>query len=88
MLPELTVMGLSEEAGIFAEIESAHHEPMLYGVTDGKRIGTYFEHKFQAHLAERYRFEKGSSASGVDFPGLNVDMKVTRITQPSVFLPI
>ena len=87
MLPELTVTGLTEEAGIFAEIESAHHESALYGVTDGKRIGTYFEHKFQAHLAERYRFERGSSASGVDFPGLNVDMKVTRITQPQSSSP-
>ena len=30
---------------------------------------------------------KGNSASGIDFPGLNVDMKVTRITQPQSSCP-
>ena len=42
----LTVWTLMEDARNFARAESAHDEPALYGVTDGKAVGTYFEHKF------------------------------------------
>lgn len=83
----LEVQSLSLEAGWFAEMESSHSEPALFGVTDGKAIGTYVEHKFRGYLDERYLYEKGSSASGIDFPGLNVDMKVTRVTQPQSSCP-
>ena len=83
----LTVSTLCLEAGRFAARESAHAEPTLYGVTDGKAIGTYFEHKFRDYLLERYQYEEGSSASGIDFPGLGVDLKVTRITQPQSSCP-
>ena len=83
----LTVQLLCLEAGRFAAMESEHSEPVLFGVTDGKAIGTYFEHKFRDYLRERYRYEEGSSASGIDFPGLSVDMKVTRITQPQSSCP-
>ncbi len=83
----LTVQLLTDEANRFAEIESSHSEPSLFGVTDGKAIGTYFEHKFRDYLRERYAFEEGSSASGIDFPSLNVDMKVTRIRQPQSSCP-
>jgi hypothetical protein len=62
-------------------------EPSLYGVTDGKAIGTYFERKFQRYLNERYDYEEGSSAKGIDIPELNVDMKVTRTTQPQSSCP-
>jgi hypothetical protein len=47
---KLTVKHLQQEAAAFAEVESAYPEPTLYGVTDGKAIGTYLEHKFRAHL--------------------------------------
>ena len=83
----LTVQLLSQEAGRFSKVESSHSESSLFGVTDGKAIGTYFEHKFRDYLDERYDYDKGSSASGIDFPGLNVDMKVTRITQPQSSCP-
>jgi len=85
--PPLTVDLLQREAGTFAEVESTYAEPSLYGVTDGKAVGTYFEHKFQAHLQMRYDYERGSSASGIDFPGLAVDMKVTSIKQPQSSCP-
>jgi hypothetical protein len=87
MSPSLSLDTLIEEAGLFAHIESDHFDSAIYGVTDGKAIGTYFEHKFQTHLAERYNYEHGSSASGIDFPGLGIDMKVTRITQPQSSCP-
>jgi hypothetical protein len=87
MKPPLTIDTLCREAGLFAQQESGHAEPHLYGVTDGKAIGTYLEHKFQAYLHGRYEYREGSSAKGIDFPELDVDMKVTRITQPQSSCP-
>mgnify|MGYP001092976804 CR=1 FL=1 len=87
MKPDLTIDLLCEEAKIFAEQESQHKEKSLYGKTDGKAVGTYLEHKFQAYLGEKYTYIEGSSASGIDFPELNVDMKVTRTTQPQSSCP-
>lgn len=63
----LTPEILREEAAEFAHVESKYDEPSLYGVTDGKRVGTYLEHKFRSYLEANYSFEKGNSASGIDF---------------------
>ena len=82
MKPVLTVEGLQREALQFAVTESSHAEPTIYGVTDGKAIGTYLEHKFHEYLEERYVHAPGNSASGIDFPGLAVDVKVTSARQP------
>ncbi len=87
MKPNLSINQLCNEAGVFTKLESQYAEQSLYGVTDGKAVGTYFEHKFQKYLSERYTYAEGSSAKGVDFPDLNVDMKVTRITQPQSSCP-
>ncbi len=87
MKHNLTVSHLLTEAANFAAQESAHLEPSIYGITDGKAIGTYLEHKFRSYLAENYAFNTGNSAQGIDFPELNVDMKVTRITQPQSSCP-
>jgi hypothetical protein len=81
-MPVLTVETLCSEAAIFAIAESQYPEPTLYGVTDGKKIGTYLEQKFRLYLKEQYEFWEGNSASGIDFPGLLVDMKVTSVNQP------
>lgn len=78
---------LCHEAKEFSEIESKHNENSLYGVTDGKAIGTYLEHKFREYLQNRYSFQAGNSASGIDFPELGVDMKVTSIRQPQSSCP-
>ncbi|MFW5763833.1 MAG: restriction endonuclease [Coleofasciculus sp.] len=87
MKPELTIDILLDEAAKFSEIESIYDEPLLYGVTDGKAVGTYLEHKFRTYLSHTYNYELGSSASGIDFPGLQVDMKVTSIRQPQSSCP-
>ena len=87
MKQELTVKLLCEEARVFAEAASGYAEPMIYGVTDGKAVGTYLEHKFQAYLRGRYTYEEGSSARGIDFPKLGVDIKVTSIKQPQSSCP-
>ncbi len=86
-LPPLTVALLQQEASIFAAAESRHAEPSLFGVTDGKAVGTYLEHKFQTELLTQYAYPKGSSAKGIDFPGLDVDIKVTSIRQPQSSCP-
>lgn len=85
--PLLTLKALLTEAKMFAVQESAHPEPAMYGVTDGKAVGTYFEHKFQAHLHDRYLYAVGSSAKGIDFPELDVDLKFTSIRQPQSSCP-
>ena len=48
MLKKLTIPRLKIEATAFAAQESTHAEPSLFGVTDGKAVGTYLEQKFQA----------------------------------------
>jgi len=84
---ELTCDAVMAEARVFAELESPHREPSLYGVTDGKAVGTYFEQKFRAYLHGKYEFQEGSSAKGIDFPELDVDMKFTSIKQPQSSCP-
>ncbi len=66
----LTVQLLQKEASSFAKAQAKHAEPSLFGVTDGKAVGTYLEHKFQTLLQGRYKYVRGSSAKGIDFPVL------------------
>ncbi len=69
----LTIPLLKSEATDFALRESTHLEPTLFGVTDGKAVGTYLEHKFQAYLHTKYQYTEGSTAKGIDFPDLHRD---------------
>jgi len=89
MAPAETVKGNppQDTGAAFALVESKYDEPDLHGVTDGKAVGTYLEHKFRSCLVEKYDFETGNSASGIDFPSLGVDMKVTSIKQPQSSCP-
>jgi len=87
MKTNLTISQMFNEAKRFAEIESIYAEPSLFGVTDGKAVGTYIEHKFKAYLANNYEVAFSSSASGIDLPELNVDIKVTSINQPQSSCP-
>ena len=61
----LTISQMLDEAKSFAEIESIYAEPSLFGVTDGKAVGTYIEHKFKAYLSTNYEVAFSSSASGL-----------------------
>ena len=87
MRPALTPDSLRTEAAAFAAAESRHREASLYSVTDGKAVGTYLERKFKKHLEGKYSFVKGNAARGIDFPGIDVDMKVTSIRQPQSSSP-
>jgi len=85
--PKLTIDILTRQATDFSAIESNHSETSLYGITDGKAIGTYLEQKFKSHLAKSYQFAMGNSAIGIDFPDLLVDVKVTSTKQPQSSCP-
>lgn len=86
---QLAIQHLIEEAKEFCEKESKYENPQLFGITDGKAVGTFIEHKFQDYLSTKYDYEKGASATGIDFPSesLNTDMKVTSIKQPQSSCP-
>ena len=84
---KLTLEKLQEEAKTFSELESEHDETSIYGSTDGKAVGTYLEHKFKDFLRRKYEFDSGNSASGIDLPELEVDIKTTSIFQPQSSCP-
>ena len=50
MKTALTINELIKSARRFCEIESLENHVELIGVTDGKAVGTYVEHKFQQFL--------------------------------------
>ncbi len=54
----------------------------LFGATDGKAVGTKVESMFKDYLQERFDLTVGNAANGLDFPDLNLDLKVTSKRQP------
>jgi hypothetical protein len=89
MKKELSIAFLIEEAKIFCETESKIKNTFLYGVTDGKAVGTHIEVKFKQHLLSHYNTEIGNAASGIDLPAVDIltDIKVTSIKQPQSSCP-
>lgn len=80
---------LIEEAKSFCNFMTEENHPELIGVTDGKAVGTYVEHRFQRFLSEHYIVTVGSSAKGIDLPDkmIQTDIKVTSISQPQSSCP-
>lgn len=89
MKKQLTIDILLKEAKTFCEAESRFNNPDLFGITDGKAVGTFTEHKFQDYLSSKYDYIIGSSANGIDMPSddINADIKVTSIKQPQSSCP-
>lgn len=83
----LDIEELQLAAKKFCEKESGLYRPELFGVTDGKAVGTFVEHLFQEYLKQQYEITVGSSANGLDLPSLNTDIKVTSIRQPQSSCP-
>ena len=83
----LTLTTLKQQASHFVLELSRTPIPELYGVTDGKAVGTYVEHTFHTYLRQNFKYDAGSSASGIDFPSLELDIKVTSIRQPQSSCP-
>ncbi len=86
-MSQLSLETLKKEATRFVMQLSNTPIAELYGVTDGKAVGTYVEQSFNLHLASQYTYKLGSAAKGIDFPDLNVDLKVTSIRQPQSSCP-
>lgn len=87
MKPTLDIKSLIASAKEFCQIESKKDRPELFGVTDGKAVGTFVEHAFQEYLNARYDMTVGCSAVGLDLPSVNCDIKVTSIKQPQSSCP-
>ncbi len=87
MTSSLDLNGLKAAAAEFARSICDTPIPELFGTTDGKALGTWVEASFNDFLAERYAFEPGSAARGIDFPELEVDLKATFIKQPQSSCP-
>jgi hypothetical protein len=85
----LTIKNLIVCAKSFCEQESKTPNSELFGVTDGKAVGSYIEHKFKDFLLAKYELQIGSSANGIDLPSseINTDIKVTSIKQPQSSCP-
>ena len=86
---KLTIEKLIEEAQLFCVEQSKFQHKELFGVTDGKAVGTLIEQKFQKHLNDKYIVTVGSSAKGIDLPSEDIltDIKVTSIKQPQSSCP-
>ena len=86
---KLTISKLREEAIKFCKNESNIIHDELIGITDGKAVGTYIEHKFEEYLKNKYEITIGSSSKGIDLPDphINTDIKVTSIKKPQSSSP-
>ncbi|MDR0973441.1 MAG: restriction endonuclease [Prevotellaceae bacterium] len=86
---KLTIERLIQEAETFCSEQSKIQYKELYGVTDGKAVGTFVEHLFQRSLQLKFEVEVGSSAKGIDLPSADIltDIKVTSIKQPQSSCP-
>ena len=87
MNQKLNTKHLIKSAKEFCATQSKVYRTELYGITDGKAVGTFVEHLFKDFLAQRYDLTIGNSASGLDLPSINTDIKVTSIKQPQSSCP-
>ena len=85
----LTLDTLFESTKEFCIAEGIMNFPELIGVTDGKAVGTFVEHRLKNYLTERFEVPVGNSASGIDLPSreINTNIKVTSVRQPQSSCP-
>lgn len=83
----MTIQDMKKEATEFGKIMSVENHKTLIGVNDGKKIGTYIEHRFQEFVSKKYEIEVGNSARGIDLPSVETDIKATSIAQPQSSCP-
>lgn len=84
---ELTPELLIKSAKLFCVNYSKKGIKELFGVTDGKAVGTFIEHLFKKYLREHYTFDTGNAARGIDLPSVQTDIKVTSFKQPQSSSP-
>lgn len=87
-LSDATWQGFFLAVRAFAEAFSAQDHRALYGITDGKAVGTFIERRFQDHLINaNITLVRGNAARGIDLPAFNTDIKVTSLRQPQSSSP-
>lgn len=86
-MPALDIPGLQSATGVFASELQFAPSLELFGVTDGKAVGTFVENALHEYFSARFEYRRGSAARGIDFPDQNVDLKVTSIRQPQSSCP-
>ena len=87
MKKKLTTQLLIDAANQFCKLNSGVYRTELFGVTDGKAVGTFVEHLFKNYLSEHYELNTGNSAKGLDLPSVDTDIKVTSSKQPQSSCP-
>ncbi|MCD8283703.1 MAG: restriction endonuclease [Opitutae bacterium] len=87
MKRDLDIPSLIAAAKTFCAEQSNKPYAELYGVTDGKAVGTFVEHLFKKYLSSRFNMDCGNSASGLDLPSVETDIKVTSLKQPQSSCP-
>ena len=75
-MQQLTLQALKTKAKQFAHEFSQTPQKELFGVSDGKAIGTFVEQAFAEYLASTYKFERGNAAKGIDFPSLIANSEI------------
>ena len=53
MMKQMDISDLKAEAKIFCEFMKQENHTSLIGITDGKAVGTYIEHRFQKYYDEQ-----------------------------------
>ncbi|WP_443594373.1 hypothetical protein [Agathobacter sp.] len=86
-MKKMNIQDMKAEAKEFGKIMSSENHKMLIGVNDGKKIGTYIEHRFQEFVSRKYEIEVGNSAFGIDLPSVETDIKSTSIVKPQSSCP-
>lgn len=86
---QLTCELLMHEATNFCINSNNKGIKSLYGVTDGKAVGTSIEKMFKLYLSQKYDFDIGNSGKGIDLPdeNINTDIKVSSIKKPQSSSP-
>ena len=69
----MDISDLKQEAKIFCEFMEKENHTSLIGVTDGKAVGTYVEHRFKDYISSKYEIEIGNSSKGIDLPGKDIE---------------
>lgn len=86
-MEKLSIKSLLFEAQLFCNNTNNFRSPFLFGITDGKAIGTFVEHNLTNHLTNKYDIGNTNSASGIDLTSIETDIKVTSFKQPQSSCP-
>lgn len=83
----LTIGRMAASAKAFCAQYGGVPQETLYGVTDGKAVGTFVEHLFEDYLSQRYDMVSGNSARGLGLPSASTGIKAASPVRPQSGCP-